>query len=102
MKSDRLSRRSWSICRERKDLFMVCGGIWLDFAGFGGHGGERKWGYLVLECGIGVLDVLKTGFCDIVRISRWNNSFCCDMPILITDHHVSNSFLFPDYTGGVG
>jgi len=59
MKSDRLSRRSWSICRERKDLFMVCGGIWLDFAVFRGHVGERKWGFLVLECGIGVLDVFE-------------------------------------------
>lgn len=80
-------------------------GLWGDLAGFRrfwGHGGERKWGFLVLEWGIGVLDVLKTGFCDIVRISRWNHSFCCDIPILITDHHVSNSFLFPDYTGGVG
>jgi len=79
-------------------------GLWVDLAGFRrfwGHDGERKWGFLVLEWGIGLLDVLKTGFCDIVLIFRWNHSFCCDIPILITDHHVSNSFLFPDYTGGV-
>lgn len=56
--------------------------------------GERIWGFLVIEWGIGLLDVFKTGFCDTVGIFRWNHSFCCDIPLLTTDHHVLKSFLF--------